>query len=77
VVNHFADTPTAGGKRQVIYASHLLPKGADVKVIDRRCPSSRNDWGILFFLPPGILHAVNNHLVCHNAVDASSILAAF
>ena len=34
MVNHLTDVPAAGGKRQMIHASHLFSKGADVKIIN-------------------------------------------
>jgi hypothetical protein len=34
MVNHFANVPPTGGKRQMIHASHLLSKGADMKIIN-------------------------------------------
>jgi len=60
MVNHFANIPASGGQRQMIHPRHLLSEGADMKIVDRRRPSSPHGRGILFFVRPDILHAVNN-----------------
>ena len=60
VVNHLPNIPAAGGKGQVIHASHLLSKGADVKIINCLPPLSLRNRYILLFPPPGIPHTANN-----------------
>ena len=60
MVNHFADVPAAGGKRHMIHASHLLSKGADVKIINCLPQLSlRGQTGFLSVLS-SFLHASSN-----------------
>ncbi len=60
MINHFADVPAAGGQRQMIHASHLLAKGADMKIINSRAQIPLRGWHMSLSFLSGFFHASNN-----------------
>jgi hypothetical protein len=89
MVNHLTDVPAAGGKRQMIHASHLLAKGPDVKVINCLPQLSLRGRTRSLSVLSSFVHAPNNlkfsrtfgnHamavglMICANAVRASEIM---
>jgi hypothetical protein len=60
MVNHFADVPATGGKRQMIHASHLLTKGADVKIINCLPQSSLRGRHLPLSVLSRFVHASSN-----------------
>jgi hypothetical protein len=76
MVNHLTDVPAPGGQRQMIHPSHLLSKGADVKIINCLPQLSLRGRTGSLFVWSSFVHASSN-LKCSRTFGNQAMAAGF